>query len=113
MWLKIKARSVLARRASHSLTHDLYEGASFNPHVMSLDLSRTQQEASLHVASSLAVQFMSLAIQRWRLLFGTWERPKTPTYRSLGQRPHKLNLTLSQGERVDRDRRFHQPARDG
>jgi hypothetical protein len=36
-----------------------------------------------------------------------------PFRRRAGQSPFRIYLSLSAGERVDGDRRFHQPTRDG
>jgi hypothetical protein len=54
MWLKIKAGSVLARRASRSLTTISMKARALTPKVMFLNVSPVQVSTSLYVASSLA-----------------------------------------------------------
>ena len=74
--VEIKARSALAPHGRRSLTHDVHEGRRFNLRRCPWICRRRQEIASLYVASSLGGLFISIVIQRWRLLFGHGRGPK-------------------------------------
>ena len=74
--VEIKARSALAPHGRRSLTHDVHEGRRFNLRRCPRICRRRQEIASLYVASSLGGLFISIVIQRWRLLFGHGRGPK-------------------------------------